>query len=103
VGPGGAATVGLDQRAVDVDVVVAGHLRGEQRRMQTRRRSSQRVDALVEIVVGGGPADRVVDGQLGDPGAVQKPADDQDRLFEAAQSAGAGAGPASLAFGVQPT
>src|SRR6266480_5890791 len=59
-GTWGAAPVGLDQGPVDVDVVVAGHLRREQRRFQGRRLGGQHADTLVQVVVGGGPADRVV-------------------------------------------
>lgn len=58
------------------------------------------VDAFVQVVVAGGAADGVVGGQLGHAGAVQEPADDQHRLFEAAQRPAAGTGTAAEAFGV---
>jgi len=61
----------------------------------------EHVDAFVQIVVGRCLADRVVGGKLREAGAVAEPADDQDRLFEAAQGPGAGAGSAPQAFGVQ--
>jgi hypothetical protein len=35
----------------------------------------EHTDAFVQVVVDRGLADRVVDGQLSDPGAVQEPTD----------------------------
>src|SRR5262249_19165898 len=86
---GRGAPVGLDQRAVDVDVAVAGGLRGQQRPVQARGPGGEHVDALVQIVVGGGLDDRVIAGQLAHTGTVEEPADHQNRLLETAQRAGA--------------
>jgi hypothetical protein len=58
------APVGFDQRAVDDDVVMTGHLRRQQRSLQAGRTGGEGVDALVQMLVGGGLADRVVTGQL---------------------------------------
>ena len=55
----------------------------------------------MQVGVAGRPADLVVDGQLGDPGAVEQPAQDQDRLPVTAQRPGSGPGPEPPAFGVQ--
>jgi hypothetical protein len=98
-GSRGPAPVGFDHGPVDVDMGVAGHLRCQQYRFQARGLGGEDVDAFVEVVVGGGLADAVVACQLGQSGAVEEPADDQDRLFEAAQRPGSRAGTAALAFG----
>jgi hypothetical protein len=80
---------------------IVGHLRCQQRRLYRWGVGCEYPDALVQVGVGGGAADRVVDGQLLDPSAVQEPADDQDRLLEAAQGPGAAAGAAPQAFTAQ--
>ena len=98
---GGRDPIGLDECAIDDDVRVSDLLRLPQRRFQTRRRRGQDVDALVQIVVGGGTADAVVDGQLSKAGAVEKPSQDEYRLLEAAQRPGPGTSAAPLAFGLQ--
>jgi hypothetical protein len=51
----------------------------------------------VEVVIRGGLADRVVAGQLGYPGVIEEPTQDQDRLVERAPCSGVGAGTASQA------
>jgi hypothetical protein len=40
-------------------------------------RGAMTMSPLVEIVIGGGLADRVIDGQLLDPGAIKEPAQDR--------------------------
>lgn len=60
-------------------------------------------DAFVQVGVSGRAAELVVDGELGDPGAVEQPAQHQDRLPVAAQRPGSGSGPESSPFGVQET
>jgi hypothetical protein len=82
-------------------VRVAGHLRGQQRRLQFRGPVGEGVDAFVQVVIRGGLTDRVVGGQLRQPGAVEKPAQNKHRLGETGQGAGAATGAAPQAFGMQ--
>jgi hypothetical protein len=93
-------SVGLDQRAVDRDVAVPGHLRRQQRRFQARRLGRQDLESLIEIVVNGGFADRVIDSQLRHASVVEEPAQDQDRLLERGQRPAvfAGAAPHTLSL-----
>src|SRR3954462_3916668 len=93
--------VGADQGAVELHMRVTGGAGGQQRTAQPRGLGGEDVDALVQIAVDGRGADRVVGGQLGQPGAVDEPAQDQHRLPVAAQRAASGAGAASAAFGGQ--
>jgi hypothetical protein len=87
--------IGPDQGAVEVDVGVPGHARGQQRAMRSRCRRGEHVDGLVQEAVGRGRAEPIVGGELGDPGAVEKPAQHHDRLPVAAQRAAASPGPAT--------
>ncbi len=89
-----------DVRSTD-DVGVSGQLRGQQYRVQRGLAGGQDVDAFVEVAVGRRRADRVVRGQLYQPGVVQEPPQHQDRLLEAAQGASATAGTAPGPFGVE--
>jgi hypothetical protein len=88
---GHVTAIGADQRAVDVHVGVPG-AGGQQRAPQPGGLSGQSVDALVQVAVGRRAADPVVGGQLGQPGAVDKPAQDQHRLSITAQRPLAGSG-----------
>jgi len=72
-----------------------------QRGVQVGSLGREDVDALVQVVIRGGLADRVVAGQLRQTGVIQKPAPHEHRLFEAAQAAGRGAGATSDALGAQ--
>ena len=45
-------------------------------------------EAFVQVGVAGRPADLVVDGQLDDPGAVEQPAQDQDRVGGSSPASG---------------
>jgi hypothetical protein len=58
---------------------------GQQRAAQPGCGRGQGVDALVQVPVGRRAADGVVGGQLGQPGAVEKSAQDQHRLPVTAQ------------------
>src|SRR5437660_6340557 len=100
-GAGDCTPVGLDQGAIDVDVGVPGRLRRQQSGLQLRGEGGENGDALVEVGVRGGLADGVVHGQLFDAGAIEEPADDQDRLLEAAQGAAVLTGTPAQPFGVQ--
>ena len=96
---------GVRHRSVSIRVpsmvtwLVPGGLRGQQRRCRLGASGGERIDTLVQVVVAGGSADRVVEGQLRHPGAVEKPAQHQHRLREGAQrpSAGTGTTPARSA------
>ncbi len=59
---------------------------------QTRSLGRTDVDALVEIVVGRRARDRVVDGELTDPGSVEEPAEHQHGVGAAGQCPGSGPG-----------
>lgn len=63
-GAGPARAVGRDQRAVQDDVGVPGDLGGQERPGPSGPAGGQDGDRLVEVVVGGTPADGVVAGQL---------------------------------------
>lgn len=60
--------------------------------MQTGRAGGEHVDALVQVVVAGRDTDLVVGGELPHPGAVEKPAQHQDRLIAGGYGTGAGPG-----------
>src|SRR5690606_2537648 len=79
------AAVGADHGAVEVDVGVAGHRGGGQRRVHRRGLVGQYRQRLVDVPVGGRAADVVVDGELGDPGRVVQPAQEQHRLVPGIQ------------------
>jgi hypothetical protein len=100
VGPG-ADPVGRDEGAVHDDVRVAGGLGGRQRTVQARLAGGQHRDALVTVVVGGRPADRVVPGQLAHPGVAQEPAQHQHGLPGVAQHTGAPTDSSPTPLGVQ--
>src|SRR5690606_21801781 len=102
-GAGRADAVGLDQRAVDDHVAVAGGLGRQQRPVQAGSLRGKHVDALLQVVIARGLADLVVPDQLADPGAVEEPAQDQHRLLEAAQHPAAPSGATPEAFGVKQT
>lgn len=87
--------------AVDADVGVASHLRGQQHRVQTGRLGGEHGEALKQVRAPGRPADRVVLGQLRDAGAVDHPPDHQGSLLETAQRPGPGAGGQPLPFDVR--
>jgi hypothetical protein len=72
---------------------------GQQRAAQPGRRRGQHVDALVQIAVGRRGADPVVGGQLGQPGAIEKPTQQQHRLPIAAQRPPPATGTAATALG----
>ena len=78
-----------------------GHFRREQRRLQRGRLGGENRESLVEIGIHGRLADRVIDGQLPHPGAVEKPAQHQDGLLDAGQDPTVLAGAAPHTFGVQ--
>src|SRR4051812_11114705 len=80
---------------------VPGGAGGQQRTTQPRRGHGEGVDALVQIPVGRGAADAVVAGQLRQPGAVEKPAQHQDRLPVAARRPAPAAGATAPSFGGQ--
>jgi hypothetical protein len=71
--------------------------------MQIRCVGGEHGDALVQVGVPGRAAERVVDGQLDDPGTVQQPAQHQNRLPIAAQRPGFGPGPEASPLSVQET
>lgn len=75
-----AAPVGLDQRPVDVHVRVAGHLRREQRQRKSRSLGCDHGEAFMQVGVPGRMAQGIGDSQLRDPGPVEQPAQDQDRV-----------------------
>jgi hypothetical protein len=77
--------VGVDGGAVEVEVGHAGGLRGRQRVVHARGERGEHGDGLVEVVVGGGGADRVVGGQLAHAGVVQEPAQCEHRQLERAR------------------
>jgi len=101
VGAGGSHAVGADHGAVQVEVGVPRHRRTLQRGGQIGRVVSQHGKSLVQVAVGGGGRDAVVPGELGDPGAVDEPAQHQHRLPEDAQRTGAPASAEPLAMGAQ--
>jgi hypothetical protein len=94
-----ADPVGADQGAVHGDVRMTGGAGGQQCPTQPRRCRGEHVDALVQVPVGRRGADPVVDGQLGQPGAVEEPAQHQHRLPIAAQRPPPTSGAAAAAFG----
>jgi hypothetical protein len=77
--------VGVDEGAVEVEVGHAGGPRGRQGVVHARGAGGEHVDRLVEVVVGGGGADRVVGGQLAEAGVAWEPAQCEHRLVERAQ------------------
>src|SRR5262249_25618970 len=93
--------VGVDQRAVQVQVGGAGGLGGEQCLMDVGGQGGEHVDTLVQAGVRGGQGDGVVGGQLSDAGGVQEPAQHEHGLAKRAQRAGASAGAALHAACVQ--
>jgi hypothetical protein len=93
--------ISADQGAVDVHVGVPGGAGGQQRAAQPRRPGGEGVDALVQIPVGRRAADPIVGGQLGQPGAVEKPAQQKQRLPVAAQRTPTPAGATTSPFGGQ--
>ncbi|GAA5179076.1 hypothetical protein GCM10023322_07970 [Rugosimonospora acidiphila] len=95
VGPvraGSRDPVGVDERAVQVDVGVACDFRRGQCRVQVRGERGEHVDALVQVVVGGALGDPVVGGELADTGVVREPAQHKHRLRERAQCPGVAPG-----------
>jgi hypothetical protein len=80
---------------------MAGGAGGQQHAAQSGRRRGEGVDALVQIAVGRRAADGVVGGQLGQPGAVDKPTEQQHRLPVAAQRPPPASGAAAAALGGQ--
>lgn len=69
--------------------------------MQAGSLGGQDRDGLVQVVVAGGQADRVVAGQLAHPGTVEQPAQDQHGLPEAGQRPPSLPGATPETFGVQ--
>jgi hypothetical protein len=82
-------------------VGVPGGLGGQQCSMQSGPARGQDGDRLVAVVVGGTAADGVVAGQLGHPGVVQEPAQNQDRLRAGTQNSCPGAGSSQDPFRVE--
>lgn len=85
VGAGVCAAVGEHDGAVQVQMPVTGDFGRSHGLGQVRGAGGQGDDAFVQVVVGGGLPDPVIDGELRHPGAVQEPADHQHRLPVAAQ------------------
>jgi hypothetical protein len=80
---------------------MAGGSGGQQGTAQPGCCRGENVDALVQIAVGRRGADPIVGGQLGQPAAVEKPAQDEHRLPVAAQRPTSAAGAASPPLGGQ--
>jgi hypothetical protein len=80
---------------------MAGGAGGQQRTPQPGCGRGEDVDALVQMPVGRRGADPVVGGQLGQPGAVEEPAQDQHRLAVAAQRPPPASGASAPALGGQ--
>jgi len=70
-------SIGADQGAIQVHVAVPSQPGGEQRTVHARRGRGEHVDGFVQVAVGGRGAELVVGGELGDPGAVEEPAQHQ--------------------------
>ncbi|ODA69894.1 hypothetical protein APS67_005905 [Streptomyces sp. AVP053U2] len=98
VGTGGGDAVGADDSAVQVEVGVPGGRRPLQCGGQVRGVVGEHGQPLVEIAVGGRHRDPAVPGELGQPGSVDEPPQDEDPLLEDAQGAGvlAGAEPVAV-------
>ncbi len=90
--------VGLDHRAVDDHVLVAGGLGREQRVAQVGGLPGQHRDALVQAAVADRLADLVVVAQLFDPCPIAEPAQDEHGLFPGGELTGPLPGTFPLAF-----